>query len=57
MGNFTLGGRQAKIGLFSPFFFFHVLDHANLQRKTPLPKSHNFLDILGKNLELSFLGF
>ena len=44
------------------FFFFHVLNHANLQRNfflvwgegTPLPESQNFLDILGKNLVIFY---
>ena len=46
------------------FFFFHVLNNANLQRKnfsvwgggTPLPESPKILDMLGKNLEI-FLSF
>ena len=54
---------QDKSGSFSHFFyfsFFHVLKHANLQRKdflvyagesTPLPESHNFGPNWGKTLK------
>ena len=63
----TQGGGQDKIGSFSHFFyffFFHVLNHGNLQRKIflyvgggyPLPGSPKILDILGKIPEI-FLSF
>ena len=61
-----LGGGLDKIGSFSHFslfFFFYVLNHANLQRNFflvwgggyPLTsKSNFFFDILGKNLVIFY---